>query len=78
MEVVQPVPLVEMTAEELEELRNELTNIAESLQVLILPILPEWSNAFIISNELHGLWEVVEAHGQGNGLACMQGLMVQW
>jgi hypothetical protein len=60
MEVVQPVPLVEMMVEELKELRNELTNIAEKLQVLSLP---EWSNAFKISNELHGLQEVVEAHG---------------
>jgi hypothetical protein len=42
MDAVQPDPLVEMTAKELKELCNELTNIAEKLQVLILP---EWSNA---------------------------------
>jgi hypothetical protein len=60
MEAVQPVPLVEMTAQELKKLRNELTGIAEKLQALILP---EWSNAFKISNKLHGLQEGVEAHG---------------
>ncbi len=60
MEAVQPVPLVEMMVEELKELRNELTSIAEKLQVLSLP---EWSNAFKISNELHRLQEAVEALG---------------
>jgi hypothetical protein len=59
MEGVQPVPLVEMKMEELNELHDELTNIAEKLQVLILPV---WSNAFKISNELHGSWEAVKAH----------------
>jgi hypothetical protein len=52
MEVIQPVPLVEMTVEELKELHNELTRIAKKFQVLVLP---EWSNAFKISTELHGL-----------------------
>jgi hypothetical protein len=56
MEAVQPVPLVEMMAHELKELHNELTGIAEKIQVLILP---EWSNAFKISNELNELREVV-------------------
>jgi hypothetical protein len=68
MEVAQPVPLVKMMVEKLEELHNELTNIAEKLQVLILP---EWSNAFKIRNELHELREVVEVHGMSGQLLSM-------
>jgi hypothetical protein len=60
MEVIQPVPLVEIAAGELKELHDELANIAEKLQFLILP---EWPNAFKISNQFHGLQEVVEVHG---------------
>jgi hypothetical protein len=59
MEAVQSVPLVEMMVGELKELCNELTNIAEKIQVLILP---QWSNVFKISNQLHGLREVAEMH----------------
>ncbi len=45
-----------MMVEELEALCHELT---DNLQVLILP---EWSNALEITNELNGLWEAVEDH----------------
>jgi hypothetical protein len=59
MEQLQPNILVEMTDEELKELHNELTIIANRLEVLILP---KWSNAFEISNKFHELGEVVEMH----------------
>jgi hypothetical protein len=58
MEGLQPNQLVDMTVEELEALHNELTDIAENLQVLILP---EWSHALEINNELNGVREAVEA-----------------
>jgi hypothetical protein len=59
MEGLQPNPLVDMTMEELEVLRHQLKDIAENLGVLILP---EWSNALEITNELHGLQEAVDDH----------------
>jgi hypothetical protein len=68
MEVVQPVPLVEMMAEELKELHNELTDIAEKLQVL----LPEWSNAIMGGGR--SAWFVrqwLSMHARDNGTVVM-------
>jgi hypothetical protein len=65
-----------MTYEELKELHNELTIIADRPEALILS---KWLNAFKTSNKFHELGEAVETHFyQGNGLACMQGLTVWW
>jgi hypothetical protein len=47
MEQLQANTLVEITVEELKELCNGLTIIAERLEALILP---KWSNVFEISN----------------------------
>ncbi len=49
----------DMTAEELEVLCHQSTDIPKILGVLILP---EWSNTFETTNEVHGLQEAVEAH----------------
>jgi hypothetical protein len=59
MEGLQPNPLVDMMLEELETLRHQLTDIVENLGDLILP---EWSNALEITNELNGLCGLVELH----------------
>ena len=74
MEQLQPDPLVDMTSEDLNDLRKELKLYADRLDNLILP---KWSNAFEISDKLYELEEMVEAHGhQSDGLAHMQGLTV--
>jgi hypothetical protein len=59
MEGLQPVPLDDMMVEELEALRHQFKDIAENLGVLILP---EWSDALEITNELHRLREAVDDH----------------
>jgi hypothetical protein len=75
MEQLQPDPLVDMTNEDLDDLREELKLYAGRLGTLVLPT---WSNAFEILNKLYELEERVEAHDlSGNGLAHMQGLTVQ-
>jgi hypothetical protein len=59
MEGLQPNLLLDMMVEVLEVLRHQLSDIAENLGLLISP---EWSNELEITNELHGLSEVVDAH----------------
>jgi hypothetical protein len=51
-EWVPPNPLVDMTVEELDALCHKIKNIAENLKDFILP---EWSSALDITNELYRL-----------------------
>jgi hypothetical protein len=59
MEGLQPNRLVDMTVEELEALHHQLQDIVEKLRVLIIP---DWSNALEITNELYWLREAVDDH----------------
>jgi hypothetical protein len=50
MEWVPPNPLVDMTVEDLANLRHQLKNFAENLADLLIH---EWPSALDITNELH-------------------------
>jgi hypothetical protein len=59
MEELQPDPLVDMTNEDLNDLRKELKLYVDRLDTLILPTL---SNAFEILDKLGELEEMVDDH----------------
>jgi hypothetical protein len=59
MKQLQPDPLVDMTSEDLHDLRKELKLYADRLGTLILPT---WSNPFEILTELGELEEMVDDH----------------
>jgi hypothetical protein len=58
-EWVLPNPMVDMTVEKLNKLCRQLKNIAHNLADLLLP---EWSSALDITNELHRKREAVDEY----------------
>jgi hypothetical protein len=54
-----PDPLADMMVEELDALCRQFKDIVENLGDLILP---EWSSALDITNEIHRLREAVDDH----------------
>jgi hypothetical protein len=59
-EWVPPNPLVDMTEEDLANLRHQLKNVAKNPVADLL--LHEWPSAFGITNELHRLQEAVDEY----------------
>ncbi len=58
-EWVPPYPSVDMTVEDLANLRRQLKNVAKNLTDLLLH---EWPSALDITNELHRLQEAVNEY----------------
>jgi hypothetical protein len=59
MELVSPNPSLDMTVEDLANLRRQLKNVAKNLADLLLH---EWPSALDITNELHRLQEAVNEY----------------
>jgi hypothetical protein len=59
MEWVPPNPSVDMTVEDLANLRRQLKNVAKNLTELLVH---EWPSALDITNELHRLQEAVDEY----------------
>ncbi len=58
-EWILPNPLVDMTVEDLANLRRQLKKVAKNLADLLLH---EWPSALDITNELHRLQEIVDEY----------------
>ena len=59
MEWVPSNPSVDMTVKELDKLCRQVKNIAQNLTDLLIP---EWSSALDITNELHRLHEALDEY----------------